>query len=626
MTDESRELTIQNDRCTSSKMHLAGDRLLGSDVLTQWPVADETSSASPLQQKTEIEEMLLNEDPSISNTANKITELQVRDKFSLEKDNLLLEMILTLSVYLQDRFRDQGIEYTILGKILDLDELLGVNGLLEIFINAAIQNLQSDVNALTMCLVRNVNALANVSPRFEGDPFDFESLNVIRMEIVRVMCALKVIETDGLQVCSVDDLYENFFQECQKGKISTREWGDYDVSAYDYAQVMFRKHSYAMAEKAYRQVLTIRKSILGIEHSLAIECERCVAECLSKQGRAEPAQLEADSNLENGDDPTISVCDERAFQERLKQESEKDNKKKLSGLIAITTPKKLPRIPERVFIEIERIGAEQPNFAEVTELVVNSLHAQAISGRPAQLPPLLLVGPPGVGKTRYIKRISTVLGLPFQDIQLAGVTEAYRIAGLSRYWGTAGPGAIANMFVDHGVANPVFLLDEIDKAKSDEKGDPLAVIMLLLETESSRTFKDAFVDVPIDVSHASFIATANNTSNLPEPLISRFHCIEVAPLDYDGRSTMVKTTYAELLEQENLHGFLDQEVSKDVLEALARCELLNGRELKREIQLAMHRACREHKYGLQSVRSIILSPVHLRLPDNRATRSIGFLN
>lgn len=201
--------------------------------------------------------------------------------------------------------------------------------------------------------------------------------------------------------------------------------------------------------------------------------------------------------------------------------------------------------------------------------------------------------------------------------------DAYRICGLSRYWGNAGEGTVANIFAAHDIANPVFLLDEIDKTKKDERSDPLSVILLLLEKESSRGFKDSFVDIPIDVSHASFIATANDISELPEPLLSRFHCIEVQPLDYEGRCTMVRTSYQELLAQEGLAGFLEQSIHQSTMDALAGCDALTGRELKREILLSMQRACREFKLG-QARKSIHLLPAHLRLPDDKPNRSIGF--
>lgn len=359
-----------------------------------------------------------------------------------------------------------------------------------------------------------------------------------------------------------------------------------------------------------RRFSTELDNVLNLHPDRAVEVE---SECIEPEQKQEIA-------LES----FITVCDAKLFHERLGLESDKDNEKRLGGLKGITKPKKLTHVPVQALAEIERLGEEQPNFAEVTELIINTLHAQMITGRSAQLPPLLLSGAPGVGKTRYIKRIAKILGVAFADIQLAGVPDAFKICGLSRYWGTAGEGVIANLFATQDFANPIFLMDEIDKTKKDEKSDPLSVILLLLEKESSKCFKDSFIDIPMDVSHASFIATANSISELPETLLSRLHCIEVQPLDYAGRCMMVKTTYQELLEQEGFQGFLSPELALGMLEALAGCEELNGRELKREILLAMQRACRELKVGQKKI-SVPLLAQHLRLPEVKVSRPMGFV-
>ncbi|MDD4912229.1 MAG: AAA family ATPase [Sideroxydans sp.] len=397
------------------------------------------------------------------------------------------------------------------------------------------------------------------------------------------------------------------------------------------ARACFKMGMADRSKTILRSAMTKSNTYLGQKHVLSIKLGAELDNVLKNHPDKVEAEvsesiqnIEPDQKQETALESFITVCDSKLFHERLGQESDKDNEKRLGGLKGITKPKKVMHVPAQALAEIERLGEEQPNFAEVTELIINTLHAQMITGRSAQLPPLLLSGAPGVGKTRYIKRIAKILGVAFADIQLAGVPDAFRICGLSRYWGTAGEGTVAHLFATQDIANPIFLLDEIDKTKKDEKSDPLSVILLLLEKESSKCFKDSFIDIPLDISHASFIATANDISELPEPLVSRFHHIEVQPLDYAGRCMMVKTTYQELLEQEGFQGFLSPELAPGMLEALAGCEELNGRELKREILLAMQRACRELKVGQQKV-SVPLRAQHLRLPEVKVPRPMGFV-
>ncbi len=323
----------------------------------------------------------------------------------------------------------------------------------------------------------------------------------------------------------------------------------------------------------------------------------------------------------------VLICDKELFDKRYKDEAEKDNKQQLGMLAGIANKKCLPLITESVFAEIKLIGAEQPNFHQATEVILDTLYAQCLSGMPACLPPLLMHGPAGVGKTRYVKRIAKVLGLPCCDISLSGNSDAFKITGLSRYWGTAGPGNIATTFANTEIANPVFLLDEIDKSHKSENGDPLSRILLLLEMETATTFKDDFIDVAMDVSYASYLATCNKIDELPAPLLSRFICVNIEPLDYNGRCIFVSTVYRELREQEKYGAFFTDDLSQDTLRALAECEEMTGRELKRVVLQGMQRACREIVFGNKPAKKFVLKVNDLQLPTKKpAGKKMGFMS
>jgi len=321
----------------------------------------------------------------------------------------------------------------------------------------------------------------------------------------------------------------------------------------------------------------------------------------------------------------VMICDRKGYEKRQQSEQDKENSAHLVELSRLATCKKLRLISHGVFAEIEHIGQEHPNFSCVTEQILTALHAQCLSGMAATLPPMLLYGAPGVGKTRYVKRIAAALDLPFCDIPLAGNSDAFKITGLSRYWGNAGPGMIATMFANSEVANPIFVLDEIDKVKRSENGDPLARILLLLEQETAASFKDDFVDVPLDAEFASFLATANSIDELPEPLLNRFICLKIEPLDRQGRNTLVRTVYRELRAQQKYGVFLSEDIPVTTLNVLAECEALNGRELKRELQQAMQRACCSIPLGHKPNRTIELRVDYLCLPEQKKSKSMGFM-
>ena len=262
---------------------------------------------------------------------------------------------------------------------------------------------------------------------------------------------------------------------------------------------------------------------------------------------------------------------------------------------------------------MDHLYDDLPNFSEVLDDVRRQLALCEDSRDALEITPLLLLGPPGVGKTHFARELSQLLGTGMGFISMSSLTAGWVLSGASSQWKGARPGKVFETLVDGQYANPVMVVDEIDKAGGEHAYDPLGALYSLLEHDTAGSFTDEFAEVPIDASQVIWVATANDARGIPDPILNRMNVYEVLAPDRDAARRIAAKLYAGIRAQHAWGERFDAEPHHDVLERMSE---LAPREMRRAWMTAFGNAKLAHRDQVLPV----------DLPDGGPRRSgMGFV-
>lgn len=281
-----------------------------------------------------------------------------------------------------------------------------------------------------------------------------------------------------------------------------------------------------------------------------------------------------------------------------------ERKKRLDGIVQRikevgTDTRALGVLPNDWKAIPDEFEAYFPNFAELADILRRSFALAARGDQRIHWSPVLLVGPAGIGKTEAAKWLAKRLSLPFKVFDMASAQTGSPLGGSEAYWGNAEPGVLFKLLAFENKANPIVLLDELDKAMLGQKQyDPLAPLYTLLEASSAARFQDLCLrELTLDASHINWFMTANNSSLLPDPLLSRMTVLQIEPPNKEQTHKVFQNIYKNVCEEAPWGASFAETLDEDVL---AYCGAFPPRQLRKIILQALGEAALAGRNAIRS--------------------------
>lgn len=322
--------------------------------------------------------------------------------------------------------------------------------------------------------------------------------------------------------------------------------------------------------------------------------------------------------------PRVAVFDLKEVDqlERASADAPKDQANRIKGLIkkirGASAHKLLVTIPENWRDYCEDLTVRFPNFAEVTAFIRNQLALSEAGDQVLRIPPFMLVGGPGIGKTEYALTIASDFRTKLTVIDVSNAQTGSALTGSESFWINSQPGQLFSALVTGEMANPMVMLDEVDKARGHSGYNPLAALHQLLEPRQAKAFHDLSVpELTIDASHVLWLATANHLEGLDQPIIDRFTVFQISDPSAEQMPAIVNNQYKRFIEKHPSGQVFEAAIRDDVLGELCKHHPRKVRKLL------------EQSFGLAAfAKRSYLTVADIKASDTGAGRQkagIGFL-
>lgn len=306
----------------------------------------------------------------------------------------------------------------------------------------------------------------------------------------------------------------------------------------------------------------------------------------------DPKAQSTDQDLDLGRKMVVIAFDAPLKIKQLATDSCKDDQKRLEALAKRLELQPLSK-PLCDF-EIENFHHENfPNFSELTTFIEDQSSLSAMGDKTFFLPPILLLGDPGIGKTEYIYQLSQALKTSFLKIDMGSAQSGSSLSGSDIYWGNSRHGQFFELLAFGDTANPIVFLDEIDKVDATGRHSPVGALYSLLEKTSAKKFADlALPGVNLDASSVIWVAAANDLRSIDPAILSRFRVFNVPVPNREQMPTIVQSVYTRMLANERWGPYFEKSLSLDVI----RCfDGISPRGVRQVLEAAVALAARSRR-------------------------------
>ncbi|MFT3897183.1 MAG: AAA family ATPase [Thermomonas sp.] len=228
------------------------------------------------------------------------------------------------------------------------------------------------------------------------------------------------------------------------------------------------------------------------------------------------------------------------------------------------------RVPRDFCQRLERLESAFPNFRQAIHQIRLLLTLEKAGRNLLRLPPLLLVGEPGVGKTYFATEFAKAMRLECRVVHMENATSGMLLSGLEQFYATASPGMVFDALVKGRQANPILIVDELDKVSTDPRQPPANALYQLLEPNTAKQFRDqSCLDLALDAGHINWMITANDISIIPPPLLSRMTIVHVPSPTREERLQIAKQVYCDLRKENGWGRHFEANLSENASDLLA---------------------------------------------------------